>query len=126
MDSLNVCLFLLRLLFGFPFSFVWRVSRFLIVSSCPLCSLFFISPRLRVSCRHGRAERHRVVLVVCDRLTWEDVNAECPFLVGLMDRARVGLMNTAVAGPKNVGFGYAALAPGRPWPRKRGTSRRST
>ncbi len=66
-----------------------------------------------LSCSMARAERHRVVLVVCDRLTWEDVNAECPFLVGLMDRASVGLMNTAVAGPKNATSAALALAAGQ-------------
>ena len=66
-----------------------------------------------VLCTGARAERHRVVLVVCDRLTWEDMNTECPFLVGLMDRAAIGLMNTAVAGPKNAVSATLAAATGQ-------------
>lgn len=64
-------------------------------------------------CTAARAERHRVVLVVCDRLTWKDVNAGCPFLASLMDRAAVGLMNTTVAGPENATSATLALAAGQ-------------
>ena len=55
------------------------------------------------------------MVVVCERLTWEDVVAECPFLLGLMqqNRCAVGLMNTAVAGPKNPTSALLAIAQGQ-------------
>ena len=66
------------------------------------------------------AAPHRVVLVVCERLTWEDVNAECPFLVSLLDRSAIGLMNTAVSGPKNPASAMLAMAAGQLLPSEAG------
>ena len=65
-------------------------------------------------CCPARAQA-RIVVVVCERLTWEDVNAGCPFLLSLMqqNRCAVGLMNTAVAGPKNADSAMLALAQGQ-------------
>ncbi len=65
-------------------------------------------------CCPARAQA-RIVVVVCERLTWEDVNAGCPFLLSLMqqNRCAIGLMNTAVAGPKNATSAMLALAQGQ-------------
>ena len=57
--------------------------------------------------------RRRIVLVVCDRLTWEDVNASCPFLVSQMDHSALGLMNTTVPGLQNATAAALTLALGR-------------
>ncbi len=59
--------------------------------------------------------RARVVVVVCERLTWEDVVSECPFLLGWIqqNRCAVGLMNTAVAGQKNPTSAMLAIAQGQ-------------
>jgi hypothetical protein len=83
--------------------------------------LFFSSSLLlfSLSVPAGAAPR-RVVLVVCERLTWEDVNAECPFLVSLLDRSAIGLMNTAVSGPKNPASALLAVAAGQLLPSETG------
>ena len=57
----------------------------------------------------------RVVVVVCERLTWEEVTSECPFLLGWIQQnhCALGLMNTAVAGTKNPTSAMLAIAQGQ-------------
>ena len=113
-----------------PFLLLYTAS-FVFFASLRLCVRCYFRPRvprvpcgllvlfcmaLSVAAGAQGSPRHRTVLVVCDRLTWDHLNAECPFIVSLFDRAAIGLMNTASASPKNATSATLALVTGQQLP----------
>src|ERR1019366_9440445 len=63
----------------------------------------------------GAAPAHpRVVLILCDALTFDDLHDNrYPHLYQLAESSAIGLMNTAVSGPKTPTVAVLTLALGR-------------
>jgi hypothetical protein len=87
-----------------------QMLRFCLVATVVLClSGLFTGPPASAQA----APKPRFILVLCDGLTLDDLqNPALPYLRTLADRGALGLMNTAVAGPKTDTAAMLTIATG--------------